>query len=247
MNRSNFLTHWTGKDIQTDPEKLDSASRQQYVDRLMSLIADGFWMTRCNEFLTSTLPNGDIARFGYLTPMTCFTELRLSGSRPHSTQYGLLGIVVNRLFVLERWGAPVHYVRSGQMPDGVITNFVWLANWLKKTADRTPIVVPREMFDSISFLGSFMKPMSDAADDFRYLEEQEWRIVQSHAQEIKNRMVATKAAQPEYLIPFTRDDVEMLVVPDIEVRRTVMSLKGFQDWADGNVPPMLTIAQVNEF
>jgi len=78
------------------------------VKRLADIISKGFWMTKPPEKIHGA--NG--SHVEYHSPMTCFTEVRLSDTELHTQRYGLLGIAVNRHFVLERFGGPVHYVRN---------------------------------------------------------------------------------------------------------------------------------------
>ena len=100
--RSDFLVHWTGKDICKYPNELDTGKRNNYVDRLVDILTYGFWMTvptpveRVEGFADSWIE--------YKTPMTCFTEIRLSQAQEHSSRYGLLGVSVDRRFVLDRYG-----------------------------------------------------------------------------------------------------------------------------------------------
>jgi hypothetical protein len=103
-----LLTHWTGKDIQSDPAKLTAADRVKYIERLVGIFESGFWMTVPYEEIAcwSKAPHGSFVT--YEAPMTCFTELRLSSAGEHSKKYGALGLVVTRRWILDRWGSPVH-------------------------------------------------------------------------------------------------------------------------------------------
>ena len=47
--RSDFLVHWTGKDICKYPNELDTGKRNNYVDRLVDILTYGFWMTFSNS------------------------------------------------------------------------------------------------------------------------------------------------------------------------------------------------------
>jgi hypothetical protein len=111
VRRSELLTYWTGKDITTDPSKLTTEDREAYAKRLSDVLEQGFWMTVPRETLRGR--SGDQpATIRYVVPMTCFTELRISHSEHHWCRYGLIGIVVDRSFVLRRSGGPVLYMRS---------------------------------------------------------------------------------------------------------------------------------------
>ena len=92
--RSNFLIHWTGKDIQTDYTKLKfcETQRQEYVHRLRGTIdrlSGGLWMREIPEKVRGH--DGSKIEFGWLTPATCFTELKLSDIYEHTKRYGCLG------------------------------------------------------------------------------------------------------------------------------------------------------------
>jgi hypothetical protein len=155
MKRPRLLTHWTGKDISTEREKLNAETRARYMERLLSLLDNGFWMTLPSECLVG-LDNRSIS---YQAPMTCFTELRLSAAQAHHRRYGLLGIVVDREFVLDRWGAPVHYVRSS-VNDPIVGNAVMLMSWIQNQKDKN-IEDADKVMTNMKFLIGFMKGMSD--------------------------------------------------------------------------------------
>lgn len=106
--RTDFLVHWTGKDICLDSQALSDEHRARYVDRLADILGKGFWMTKPDEKIYG---NKNVY-IEYSAPMTCFTEIRLSQAKLHAQRYGLLGVGVTRRFVLDRLGGPVHYVRN---------------------------------------------------------------------------------------------------------------------------------------
>src|SRR5579862_4372518 len=100
--RSDFLMHWHGKCIERDVSALTDAHRNTYVDRLADILTNGFWMNTPDERIEGR--NGSWIE--YKTPMTCFTEIRLSQATLHAERYGLLGIAVTRSLVLDRFGGP---------------------------------------------------------------------------------------------------------------------------------------------
>src|SRR5260221_14510840 len=111
--RSSLLVHWTGKDICTNRNDLSDSHRRDYVERARSILQDGFWVTRPKEQLIGSSPGSDASSScDYVIDVSCFTEVRLSQAELHSQRYGLLGIGVERKFVLDRRGGPVHYVRN---------------------------------------------------------------------------------------------------------------------------------------
>jgi Putative abortive phage resistance protein AbiGi, antitoxin len=117
---SDFLIHWTGKDIdQANEPRWDDdyhSSRtspkvvQLYLDRLKDITNYGLWMTEQGErkfkvgSAEITIPS---------TPQCCFTELKVSESRRHARNYGRLGIGVKRPFLFRRFGRPVAYFGFG--------------------------------------------------------------------------------------------------------------------------------------
>ena len=56
MIRSNLLTHWTGKYIETHADNLNDEKRQKYLERLRSILKGGLWMTLPSEKLTGWSP-----------------------------------------------------------------------------------------------------------------------------------------------------------------------------------------------
>jgi hypothetical protein len=108
---SDFLIHWTGKDIDSrlaatwatqDKSKTDTQVSGLYYQRLLDTLDYGLWMTiePGEKYGSISLPD---------TAKCCFTELKLSQSRAHAKQYGRLGIGFKRPFLFERLGKPVSY------------------------------------------------------------------------------------------------------------------------------------------
>jgi len=116
--RSNFLVHWTGRDIQTDYKAIRRCELQSdlYVDRLVKTLNEGLWMTVNEEIIKGA---GDI-QIEYnkepfpKVPMTSFTEIKLSEIEKHTQSYGCLGFGFSRDFVIKLDGAPVQYVSSDE-------------------------------------------------------------------------------------------------------------------------------------
>lgn len=243
MHRSHSVSHWTGKDIYIRSSDLTDFHRAEYHRRLMDTLENGLWMTRPNEELRGWSPGPRPSTIKYQAPMTCFTELRLSGSHSHNAIYGLLGFVFDRSFVLERAGGPVHYVRSHR-DEPVIGNLVQALEWVNDQKRRGTDYA-QEVLECLNFNAGFIKAMSRPdSDDFAYLDEHEWRIIHNHLQQKAGRIVQTGLSRPEYRIPFTRGDIRMLVLPDEETRQLVLRDPRARAWLTDNVPPLLTIDEV---
>lgn len=216
------------------------------MERFLSLLEHGFWMTIPPERLAG-LTDGTRPRWvAYQAPMTCFTELRLTAAKAHYARYGLLGIVVDRKFVLERWGAPVHYVRSNA-DDVIVGNAAMLLAWIQKQKDNGTQDADAVMVN-LKFLVGFMKGMSDPdTENFLYLEEQEWRVVHSYGQQERGRILPTSTDTPRYLLPFSRSDVQMLVVPDSKFREEMHKSEKLAAWIGKPHIPVLTCEEIGQF
>jgi hypothetical protein len=241
--RTKLLTYWTGKDITIEVAELTSTARLRYTQRLEDILNHGFWMTIPDERM---LGRGDGSRptyIDYQVPMTCFTELRASLAKPHRRLYGLLGIVVNRAFVMERSGGPVHYVRN-HAADGVVGNISRVLDWMKAQVEAARPGA-QEMLDTLPYPLAFMKGMSnEGADDYAYIDEFEWRVIHTHQQMKAGRIIATGLQIPKYRLPVTSDDLKMVIVPDDEIRTE--ALRKIQAWTGGHTPPVLTIQEVEQ-
>ncbi|MBM4274952.1 MAG: hypothetical protein FJ134_10910 [Deltaproteobacteria bacterium] len=162
---SDFLIHWTGKDIDRlyDPTWYESDKSKTnnhnvadlYVNRLFTILRYGLWMTEEQE---------TIFNFGRdkvsipATPKVCFTELKLSESRKHAKRYGRLGIGVKRSFVFERLGRPLVYFHE------------------KKKNDKFLQACAKELNNAD--LLNFFKPMNSSNIlNYDLYSESEWRII----------------------------------------------------------------------
>lgn len=165
---SDFLIHWTGKDIdnfydpnwyESDKSRTKSKSdlNENYLSRLYDILRYGIWMTSENE--SPFLFNENSIQIPS-TPRSCFTELKLSQSRVHAKHYGRLGIGFKRPFLIQRLGRPVVYY--GFHKDKTEDIF------LKQCA---------QDFTNKDLL-NFFKPMNSSTRlNYDYYSESEWRIV----------------------------------------------------------------------
>jgi len=218
--RSNFLVHWTGKDLFTtkmpsDLASIEASVQNQFVDRLASIVTDGLWMTTPLE----SFRGAGTSRVKYEVPLVCFTEVRLSQAYEHSQRYGLLGVVVDRKFVLDRYGLPVFYVRNHENERAVArVADVW--EGILGPPANGPRYDPKVAFN---YIVSFMKNMSsENADDFHFLDEHEWRIVANHELAAAGLIRETGLARPPFKVPLRPSDVRMIVFPSAATREMAM-------------------------
>ncbi len=244
--RSDFLVHWTGKDFfKTAPPKdlgaIGPGVQQQFVDRLASILTEGFWMTTPTE----AFRGAGTAKVKYAVPVVCFTEVRLSQAYEHSQRYGLLGVVVNRKFVLDRYGGPVFYVRNHE-DERIVARMadVWEGIQGPPTGPRYD---PKEAFN---FVVSFIKNMSsEGGDDFLFLDEHEWRIVATGELERDRQIVATGHTRPPYKVPLRPSDVKMIVFPNGATRAMAIQDRRIGDFFQmlPVLPSLLTVDDCRQF
>ena len=238
MLRSDFLVHWTGKDIGLDPSTLTNVAKQKYVDRLFSILDSGFWMTEPPE-PEHVQGNGE-SWFKYRTPQVCFTEIRMTQVLAHAQVYGLAGIVVSRKFVLDRFGTPVIYVRNHQN-ETLVTNLNVVLNYLETrdtAGDSTATNAKNALGDAIARL----KAMSSInTDDFKYLEEQEWRVIHLFRLEDDRFARPNGGGHPKYFLNLAPVDVQGLVFPDNDCRSMVLNHPNFTAWLKNRPPLAFTL------
>ncbi len=246
MGRPDLLIHWTGKDISISLGSLTDPDRERYLGRLGDILSKGFWMTRPSESLTGNQvrARGGRISFQYAVDMTCFTEVRLSASVDHARAYGLLGIAVDRKYVLDRWGAPVHYVRNSG--DEWIVGAFFDALYV---ADQLPAGTRELTLANLKYLGVFLKPMSSPnSDDFAYIDEHEWRVVQTEEQVTKGRILRTTSdAPPAYRLVIDPADLKLVVFPDESTRRMAVTRLEPLLRRAGNTVPLLTLRECAQF
>jgi len=165
---SDFLIHWTGKDIDNkyDPDwhKSDksntnnnSAVNRAYIDRLQSILRFGLWLTEEGE---TSIQVGNESKPIPRIPKTCFTELKLSESRRHARLYGRLGIGVKRPYLFNRCGRPLAYYGFGSDAQ----NDVFLKACAEDLKDKG--------------LLNFFKPMNSGSTlNYDLYGESEWRVL----------------------------------------------------------------------
>ena len=249
--RSDFLIHWTGKDIQRNYTALNDQQRNQYINRLQRTLIEGLWMTTPQEKICGYKGRS----IEYSMPITCFTEIKLSDTHEHTKRYGCLGFGFNRKFVIERCGMPVQYV-SGTEDDAVVANLsvLWdflrqlqtMCNWQFKNGgtlcDEGELDT---LIEGVKVNISFIKNMFEPPHEFQYLDEAEWRIVFTDRKFCEGKLRATGKDNPKFKIPFKPCDLKILILPDDETRQQVLLNRDILDWF-GKPPDFPIIATVEE-
>ncbi len=240
--RSDLLVHWTGgKNISegiTDPETLCSIQMASYIERLASILSSGLWMSCPTELIHGA---GD-SNVGFRTPTVCFTEIKLSQALQHAKCYGFLGIAVQRRFVLERLGGPVHYVRN-HSHEKFIESYAQIGAHIQ-----SPTVSTQKIFDAIAYCASFLKPMSvHETDDFSLLDEHEWRIV--FTPELLTDKLSAETSTGRYSIPIPVDEVKLVIFPNDDTRSLWMSRSERATFERSRKQPpiYLTIKECSQF
>jgi hypothetical protein len=210
-----------------------------YVDRLRSILFNGFHMTTPIEEMRGPTT----ARLKYQAVVVCFSEVRLSQAFDHAMRYGLLGIAVDRKFVLDSFGGPVHYVRN-HSDERVIARTTDMLAWFR---DSKATEIYQEAF---SYTMSFLKPMSDEqTDNYQYLDENEWRIVATRDFADTRSIRSSSPDRQGYNVLLSPDDVKLVVFPNDTVRGRAAQEKQVADWFRplGRHPTFITISECLQF
>lgn len=204
---SDFLIHWTGKDIDITSSTADDL----FLERLRSILKYGLWMTKDKIPEVINVNRIDIEKPLYAR--ICFTELKLSESQDHANKYGPLGIGMKRYFLFDRLGSPMFYVQFGTRN----LFFPPYSEWFVKSEEGQHLL-------------NFFKHMcSKRPLQYDYYNESEWRIV--YSEEIKERLLKNGAKEvtslfnnpkdkdgPEYLIPLD-PWLAMIIYPNLKVKK----------------------------
>ena len=274
--RSNFLIHWTGKDINTDYRALCDAQREEYVARLRSTLrkdSNGLWMKENEEEIT--IPGvGSISYKG--APMTCFTEIKLSATYEHAKRYGCLGLGFTRDFVIGLLGAPVQYV-AATVEDEIAKSMIIVMNNLRTFSSKETTVVQlspviaeevdpefhqlqwndglramfENLFNTLKINMLLLKPMSECTcpHDFQNLDEAEWRILHETGGSQDKIIFDGKDKEPPARITFEPADLKIIVFPDDHTRSMALSDQVIMDWFGDppDLPVMTTIEECLQF
>jgi hypothetical protein len=235
---SDFLIHWTGKDIdhKYDQDWIHKSSSitsehatEAYLVRLKGILKFGLWMTKDEK--ERTVQIGGKAFKRPCPARTCFTELKLSTARSHAARYGRLGIGFKRLFLVKRLGGPMMYYQNKAQVHFFFPPFL--------SGGRTE-------FTDDDFSACFLKPMVEELSQvtfvYTHYDESEWRIIYSTEIECKlnnSHQTATEYFRrttgidekefttatgadpggiPEFLIPVKDQWFSMIIYPSLSVK-----------------------------
>ena len=243
--RTDFLVHWTGKGIPmrgTDNNGfpvLDAAQKQAYIDRLRTILNQGIWLTRPNEIMFGN--GGSNIRYTYQWSAL----LKTGCPEPCRMKYGLLGVAVDRRFVLDRNGGPVHYVRNNSR-ERIVAETADVGSWIKKT-----VTQPQDQYvaDAFYYMVSFLKAMSNAADDFALLDENEWRVAFTEEANVAGHVVSSIDSPEGYTLTLSPKDVRLVVFPTASVLTKAATDPFIANWFQQGAqhPVFLTIRDCSFF
>lgn len=173
-NHSDYLIHWTGRDIMKKHKDLLPNARQypddvvdDYISRLKNILKYGLWMMKHEGE-----DNINVNQKEFKKPSVarvCFTELKISDSLMHAQHFGPLGLGFKRLFVVNRCGSPVYYVPE--------TAGCGLHPFFPPYSDRYNENDVDENIAFFKMMSSKTNPQGYIAYDL--YEESEWRIIYS--------------------------------------------------------------------
>jgi len=172
---SDFIIHWTGKDI----DNLSNSNKREkdnlYLERLRDILKYGLWMTKNKEETLVIIDGEKIKRPN--VARTCFTELRLSEVQTHAKEFGRLGIGFKRFFLFDRLGSPMIYYlpirRNWFFPP-------FISNQNKNNLD----------LYFLCFLKSMARRTKNGYLQYNYFDESEWRII--YSENIRKLLLANR-------------------------------------------------------
>lgn len=88
--------------------------------------------------------------------------------------------------------------------------------------------------------------MSDTIGDYKFLDELEWRIVYTDRAFNEGKIVKTNLSEPKYKIPFTQDELKILILPDDYTRRNALNDSYIRDWLFEDPAELPIIATISE-
>lgn len=232
-----FLVHWTGHDFHKPEcrrETLTDDLRQEYINRLMETLDNGFYLKK-DESEKETIHDAEGGWIRRNISRVCFTEVKLTQVCQHAEKYGLLGIGVDREFVLMRCGNPVFYVYNGKYSN-VVANARKVLDYLEqKNGDylketNQDEIMP-ELLEFRTLLGYF-KNMNEKkdAEDLEDYDELEWRITHLARLEKENLLKVQNKKEYIYRAKFEPGDAKVIIFPDEKTKRMAFNKDGFKKW-----------------
>jgi len=186
---SDFIIHWTGKDIDNLSNSNKKEENNLYLERLRDILKYGLWMTKNKEETLVIIDGEKIERPN--VARTCFTELKLSEAQTHAKEFGRLGIGFKRFFLFDRLGSPMIYYLSTRR------------NWFFP-----PFISNQNKNNLDLYFLCFLKAMARRAENgylqYKYFDESEWRII--YSEDIRKLLLANS----ELFFKKCRVDIETL-------------------------------------
>lgn len=255
---SDFLIHWTGKDIDDEYDKQWYESDKsktnkncdvtgKYIKRLHDILKFGFWMNKKTD--PETIKVNDKEFNKPLVARTCFTELKLSEAREHAKKFGRLGIGVKRYYLFNRLGSPMKYVQF---------NTQNLSFPPYSTYDKDNPQYERFSFYKHMCSG---KPLT-----YDLFSESEWRIIysenikeklkkqktsslslfvnpkESNDEELKQFYDGIEGEKPEYFLPLD-GWLAMIIYPSLNVKNKAQKYIREQNKENGKIEYKLNDTQ----
>ena len=234
---SDFLIHWTGKDIDEkdqngdpiwckpceDKSKTTENETRSYIKRLKDILIYGLWMNKKDDLETIKVNGKEFEK--PLVARTCFTELKLSEVRTHAKEFGRLGIGFKRYYLFDRLGSPMKYVQFN-------TQNLFFPPY--SSYDKND---PK--YEKFSF---YKHMCSGRPLTYDLFSESEWRVIysenikkklgkeaskrlslfvdpkESNDKELKQFYDGIKGEKPEYFLPL-KDWFAMIIYPSLDVKK----------------------------
>jgi hypothetical protein len=209
ITRSNLLVHWTGKGL-LGCETTEGI--QQHVERLTSIYREGLYLSvpEIEDVLCSVNPN-NVALPNL--PCICFSELRISNSDRLTSEYGKMGIVFRREYLMKYGANPVFYLQSVPNFGIVNTNISQLRE-----------IVKPERIPAANVILAYCKPMNrKGEEDLSHYEDHEWRIVQTTGGIPLPPEFKQSASSGKMSFQFDHSEVRAIIFPNSKVRTKTLA------------------------
>jgi hypothetical protein len=224
---SKILVHWTGKDIENNPE---ANKEQKYVERLKDDCINGLFTKRTSESAIRKV------KVKYLVRI-CFTEIRLSKAETHARRYGKLGIGFTRDFIMKKGGRPVIYIPYKPEADCCLLEDS-LRNLYEKTKGNS------EIRGSFKWILAHVKRMSNQKGE-DYYEEMEWRLVYDESP--NNKHFTKVKSGGIYRLRFAANDIKVIIFPNEKAKRISLKDETLRSYFSGHMPIMVALADCSNF